>query len=395
MFDEYFHPPLIAVSPVQEAAAPRAEVLADSPVSTSIDQDAPSISIPTSQEQEHSLIISQGFVESPKTPTFHNDSLNESPNEDSTSHGSSSNVRQLHTLLEHIGRWTKDHPIANVIGDPSRSVSIRKKLHTDAMWCYYDAFLTSVEPNSFKQAKTKPSWIDAMQEEIHEFKRLKNKARLVAQGFRQEEGIDFEESFSPVARIEAIRIFVANAAHKNMTIYQIDIKMAFLNGDLKARVPYFHNQRLVVQEQTHRIIMSSIIAQQTKLDLELVPKEKRLDIDFPEVYMHQFWDFVYKHDTFYRFKIDKRKRFKLNLEVFRDIFKICPRVQGQDFDALPTDEEIVSFLRDLGHNMGKSNHSMKLCRSNAHQPWRTFAALINRSLSGKTTGLDKLRLSRA
>ncbi|GJU71665.1 hypothetical protein Tco_1263070 [Tanacetum coccineum] len=49
------------------------------------------------------------------------------------------------------------------------------------------------------------------------------------------------------------------------------------------------------------------------------------------------------------FKIDKRKRFILNLEVFRDIFKICPRVQGQDFDALPTDEEIVSFLRDLGY----------------------------------------------
>ncbi|GJV58914.1 hypothetical protein Tco_1465014 [Tanacetum coccineum] len=103
-----------------------------------------------------------------------------------------------------------------------------------------------------------------------------------------------------------------------------------------------------------------------KLDLELVQKEKRLDIgkckgrlnpgktqreptfqfvldalalspcysaflitaDVREVYMHQFWDSVYKHDTFYRFKIDKRKRFKLNLEVFRDIFKICLRVQG-------------------------------------------------------------------
>ncbi|GJY71211.1 hypothetical protein Tco_0474914 [Tanacetum coccineum] len=104
--------------------------------------------------------------------------------------------------------------------------------------------------------------------------------------------------------------------------------------------------------------MSSITAQQTKLDLELVPKENRLDIrkcngriprgltpreptfqvvldaitltscypaflitaDVPEVYMHQFWNSVYKHDTFYRFKIDKKKRFKLTLEVFRDIF---------------------------------------------------------------------------
>ncbi|GJS17793.1 retrovirus-related pol polyprotein from transposon TNT 1-94 [Tanacetum coccineum] len=58
---------------------------------------------------------------------------------------------------------------------------------------------------------------------------LKNKARLVAQGFRQEQGIDFEESFAPVARIEAIRIFVENAANKNITIYQMDVKTAFLN----------------------------------------------------------------------------------------------------------------------------------------------------------------------
>ncbi|GJU87175.1 retrovirus-related pol polyprotein from transposon TNT 1-94 [Tanacetum coccineum] len=172
MFDEYFNPPPIAVSLVQEAPALRAEVLADSPVSTSIDQDAPSTSIPTSQEQEHSPIISQGFEESPKTPTFHDDPLNESPNEDSTSHGSSSNVRQIHTPFEHLGRWTKDHPIANVIGDPYRSVSTRKQLETDAMWCYFDAFLTLVEPKNFKQAMTKPSWIDAMQEEIHDFERL-------------------------------------------------------------------------------------------------------------------------------------------------------------------------------------------------------------------------------
>ncbi|GKA36784.1 retrovirus-related pol polyprotein from transposon TNT 1-94 [Tanacetum coccineum] len=241
MFDKYYNPLTIAVSPVQEAAAPRAEVLADSPVSTSIDQDAPSTSIPSSQEQEHSPIISQG---------------------------SSSNVRQIHTLFEHLGRWTKDHPIANVIGDPSRSVSTRKQLETDAMWCYFDAFLTSVEPKNFKQAMTEPSWIDAMQEEIHEFERLevwelvpcpdnvfliklkwiykvktdesgevlKNKARLVTQGFRQEKGTNFKESFASVARIQAIRIFVANVAHKNMTIYQMDVKTAFLNGELKEEV---------------------------------------------------------------------------------------------------------------------------------------------------------------
>ncbi|GKA51677.1 retrovirus-related pol polyprotein from transposon TNT 1-94 [Tanacetum coccineum] len=248
---------------VQEAAASRAEVLADSPMSTSIDQDAPSTSIPSSQEHEQSPIISQ----------------------DSTSQGSSSNMRQLHTLFEHLGRWTKDHHIANVIGDPSRSVSTRKQLETDAMWCYFDAFLTLVEPKNFKQAMTEPSWIDAMQEEIHEFERLevwelvpyldnmfliklkwiykvktdesggvlKNKARLVAQGFRQEEGINFEESFAPVARIEAIRIFIANAAHKNMTIYQMDVKTAFLNGELKEEVYVSQPEGFVDQDNPSHV----------------------------------------------------------------------------------------------------------------------------------------------
>ncbi|GJX54308.1 retrovirus-related pol polyprotein from transposon TNT 1-94 [Tanacetum coccineum] len=227
MFDEYINHLTIVVSLVSVAAAPRAVDTTKSPVSTSIDLDAPSTSIPSTQEQEqeHSLIISQGFKESPKTPHFHDDPLHESLHKDSTSYGLSSNVRPSHTVFEHIGRWTKDHPIENMIGDPSRFVSTRKQLETDAMWCYFDAFLTSVEPKNFKQAMTKPSWIETMQEEIHEFERL--------QGFRQEEGIDLEESFAPFTRIEAIRIFVANATNKNMTIFQMDIKTAFLNGELK------------------------------------------------------------------------------------------------------------------------------------------------------------------
>ncbi|GKE70281.1 retrovirus-related pol polyprotein from transposon TNT 1-94 [Tanacetum coccineum] len=186
----------------------------------------------------------------------------------STLQESSLNVQSSRFPLELIGRWTKDHPLENVIGNPSRPVSTRKQLETDAMWCYFDTFLTSVEPKNFKQAMTEQSWIDAMQEEIHEFERLqvwelvsypykvmliklkwiykvntdkfgrviKNKARLVAQGFRQEEGIEFEESLASVVRIESIRIFVANATNKNMTIYQMSVKTAFLNGELKEKV---------------------------------------------------------------------------------------------------------------------------------------------------------------
>nr|GEU71910.1 retrovirus-related Pol polyprotein from transposon TNT 1-94 [Tanacetum cinerariifolium] len=191
-----------------------------------------------------------GFEESPKTPTFHDDPLNKSP-QGLTSHGSSSNVIQIHTPFEHLSRWTKDYPIENVIGDPSRFVSTRKQPETDAMWCYFDAFLTLIEPKNFKQAMTEPSSIDAMQEKIHEFERLE--ARLVAQGFRQEEGINFEESFEPVARIEAIHIFVANVAHKNMTIYQMDVKTAFLNGKLKEEVYVSQPDRFVDQDNPSHV----------------------------------------------------------------------------------------------------------------------------------------------
>ncbi|GJR17575.1 hypothetical protein Tco_0966102 [Tanacetum coccineum] len=176
--------------------------------------------------------------------------------------------------------------------------------------------------------------------------------------------------------------------------------------------------------------MTSITAQQIKLDLELVPKENRLvigkfngriprglipkketfqvvldalaltlcypafliTVDVPEVYMHQFWNCIYKHDDFYRFKIDKKKIFRLTLKVFREIFQIYPRICGRDFDALLSEEDTLSFLRDLGHNR-VINLLNDVVVDQMHQPWRTFAAIINRSLSGKTSGLDKLRLS--
>ncbi|GKB09570.1 retrovirus-related pol polyprotein from transposon TNT 1-94 [Tanacetum coccineum] len=147
--------------------------------------------------------------------------------------------------FELIGRWTKDHPIANVIGDPSRSVSTRKQLKTDAMWCYFDAFLTSVEPKNLKHAMTDPSWIDAMQEEILEFERLQDSDKRG--------GIDFEESFSPVARIEAICIFVANVSNNNMTIFQMDVKTAFLNGVLKEEVYVSQPEGLVDQDNPSHV----------------------------------------------------------------------------------------------------------------------------------------------
>nr|GEZ66863.1 hypothetical protein [Tanacetum cinerariifolium] len=85
--------------------------------------------------------------------------------------------------------------------------------------------------NNIKEAMTDPAWIDSMKEELFQFKRLNS--RLVVRGYRQEEGIDFEESFAPVARMEAIRIFLAYAAYKSFLVFQMYVKTAFLHGSLK------------------------------------------------------------------------------------------------------------------------------------------------------------------
>ncbi|KAJ9544969.1 hypothetical protein OSB04_024676 [Centaurea solstitialis] len=164
-------------------------------------------------------------------------------------------------------RWTKDHPPSQIIGSPSQPVTTRSAKHTENL-ILFGGFLSEFEPTDVWQALTDPDWVIAMQDELAEFERnkvwrlverpwgktiiglkwilrnktdennliIRNKARLVAKGYRQQEGIDYDETYAPVARIEAIRIFLAYAAHKNMTVYQMDVKCAFLNGVLQEEV---------------------------------------------------------------------------------------------------------------------------------------------------------------
>ncbi|GJW08011.1 hypothetical protein Tco_1570434 [Tanacetum coccineum] len=148
-------------------------------------------------------------------------------------------------------------------------------------------------------------------------------------------------------------------------------------------------------------IMSSITAQQTKLDLELVPKEKRLEIrkcngrlNPRKKQRETTFQVILDALALTPFRMDKKKKFDLNLEIFRDIFQICPRVHGQNFDELPTDEDILSFFKELGHTWDIKSIT-DVVVDQMHQTWRTFATIINRSPSGKTTGLDKIHLSRA
>ncbi|GJS25185.1 retrovirus-related pol polyprotein from transposon TNT 1-94 [Tanacetum coccineum] len=255
MFDEYFEPPRVE-RPVPSALAVQVPVvLASTPSSTTIDQDASSTSYLSSSSEVQAPISHQGVAAGPtikdnpfsyaEDDPFVNVCALEPSSEESSS-GDVNSAKSHHVIQphDHLRKWIKDHPIDNVIGDPSHPVSTRKQLATDALWCFYHSVLSKVKPKNFKTVLVpRPDsvmiialkWIYKVKlDEYGDV--LKNKVRLVAKGCRQEEGIDFEESFATVARIEAIRIFIANAASKNMTIYQMDVKTTFLNGELKEKV---------------------------------------------------------------------------------------------------------------------------------------------------------------
>ncbi|GJW97694.1 retrovirus-related pol polyprotein from transposon TNT 1-94 [Tanacetum coccineum] len=171
-------------------------------------------------------------------------------------------------------KWSQDKHIelVNIIGNPGAGMLTRamaKQLSAaSAHECLFVDFLSEEEPKKVSKALKHPGWVDAMQDELNQFARnkvwtlvpapygktiigsrwvfrnkrdetgivIKNKARLVAQGYNQQEGIDYDETFAPVARLEAIRIFLAFATYMNFIVYQMDVKSAFLNGKLKEEV---------------------------------------------------------------------------------------------------------------------------------------------------------------
>nr|GEU41368.1 retrovirus-related Pol polyprotein from transposon TNT 1-94 [Tanacetum cinerariifolium] len=280
LFDELLTPSPSVDPPAPEGIALIADVIpleqaesTGSPSSAIVDQDAPSPSKSQTTTETQPPIIHQDVEEDNhdiEVAHIGNDLLFGMP---------------IQEIPQPNRKWTKDHPLDNIIGQLSRPVSTRLQLHEQALFCYYDDFLTFMEPKTYKDALTQSCWIEAMQEELNEFewlevweliprpdkvmvitlkwiykvkldelgRILKNKARLVARGYRQEEGIDFEESFALVARLEAISIFLAYATHKNMVVYQIDVKTAFLNGNLREDVYVSQPDGFVDQDNPNHV----------------------------------------------------------------------------------------------------------------------------------------------
>ncbi|GJS01119.1 putative ribonuclease H-like domain-containing protein [Tanacetum coccineum] len=229
MFDEYFNPPGNRQDPIPNVV--QDPVIPTGPsVSISIDLDAPSGSHISSPLDHHSSLVHHGVAGEQYAEVNPFAAADPEPfvnvfAPDPTSEASSSGEimlpepNQSAQPYEHIRKWTDSHPLDNIIRNPPRPVSTRKQLATDALWCFYNSVLSKVEPKNFKSAATEDCWFQVMQEEIHEFDRLdvrelvpspdsamiialkwiykvkldeygdvlKNKARLVAKEFRQEE----------------------------------------------------------------------------------------------------------------------------------------------------------------------------------------------------------------
>nr|GEX55222.1 hypothetical protein [Tanacetum cinerariifolium] len=234
----------------ENLVAPEHAASTGSPSSTTVDQDAPLPSNSQTTPETQSPVISNDVEEENHdidVAHINNDPFLGITILENDFESSSSNVipTVVHTATpnsEIVTKLSKDHPLENIIGELER-------------------------PN-YKDALTQACWIEAMQEELHEFERLevwelvprldkvmvftlkwifkvkldelegilKSKARLVAHGYRQEEEIDFVESFAPVARLDDIRIFLAYAAYMNMIVYQMDVKTTFLNDILREEV---------------------------------------------------------------------------------------------------------------------------------------------------------------
>nr|GEW75464.1 hypothetical protein [Tanacetum cinerariifolium] len=264
-----------------------------------------------------------------------------------------SNMHTFYQPYPHEFQWTKDHPLEQVIGEPSRPVLTRNQLRSDGDMCMYALTISAMKPKNVKDAMTDPVWIESMQEELLQFKRMdvwvlvpapdnispltlkwifknkhdeeqtviRNKSRLVVRGYRQEEGIDFEESFAPVARMEAIRIFLAYAAHKSFTVFQMNVKTTFLHGSLKEDV--YISIRIFLAYATHKSftvfqmdVKTAFFHGSLKEDVYVCQPEGFIDDDHPS-HVYKLKKALYRLKQAPRAWYDELSKFLLQNHFFK------------------------------------------------------------------------------
>nr|GEV04642.1 hypothetical protein [Tanacetum cinerariifolium] len=454
------------VSPAQEVQAPVNSV--GTPSSTTIDQDAPSLSISSSSLalQSHQGVAAEStfMKDNPVAPVNNNPFINVFALEPSSGTSSSEDVSSTKSTyvsqtIHHLSKWSKDHLLDNVIDNPSRPVSTRKQLAIDALWCLYNPVLSKVEPKNFKYAITENCWFQAMQDEIHEFDRLqvwellpqpdsvmivalrwickvkldeygdvlKNKAQLVAKGYRQEQGINFEESVAPVARIEAIRIFIANAAPEGFVdpdhpthVYRlkkalyglkqapqvwskhIDIQHHFIREQVKKGV--FELYFVMMDYQLADIFTKELPRHRFKFILQRLDTMAVVNVNAPadqaptmepptgiddQILPHIRWEPIGKATAIWMCELDEQW-FDLTKDTLRDAFLITPVNNNKAFSSPPSSDALVNFVNELGYPKLVRNLS-NVVTNDMFQPWRALTTIINLCLTGKTLGFERPR----
>ncbi|GKB27144.1 retrovirus-related pol polyprotein from transposon TNT 1-94 [Tanacetum coccineum] len=210
-----------------------------SDVTTADAPDQPPTITPTENINQEETQVENAQVDEDEFINIFSTSVQEQ-GETSSRYVDSSNMHTFYQRHPSEHRWTRDHPLEQVIGNPSQSIRTRRQLETDGEMCMFaltferlDVWELVDRPLCKNVINMKWIWKNKRGEENIV---IRNKARRVAKGYGQKEGIDFEESFAPVARLEAVRLFVAYAAHKSFLVYQMDVKTSFLNGPLKEEV---------------------------------------------------------------------------------------------------------------------------------------------------------------
>src|SRR4051812_31241370 len=204
----------------------------------------------------------------PSPPRQENDNANNEECQEEEQDEEEVQRRPKQKLTRVRARVAKDHPVKQIHNDIQTGRITRSKTRL-ANFCEYYTFISKIEPMKVEEALKDPDWINAMHEELHNFETnqvwtlvekpdnnhniigtkwvfsnkqdedgqvVRKKARLVAQGYSQVEGMDYGETYAPVAILESIRILLAYANHHDITLYQMDIKSAFLNGKIEEEV---------------------------------------------------------------------------------------------------------------------------------------------------------------
>ncbi|GJX75891.1 putative ribonuclease H-like domain-containing protein [Tanacetum coccineum] len=280
----------ILTEPPQEKEASSTDTSEDNPKILAFRRDTPSVN--TGSESVNTGRLDPDDSSMPELEIFHK---SETRIFDEASYDEEGVITDFNSLPTEIEvsptptlRIHNIHPKSQILGDPKSAVQTRSKVqqksgahalfsyiqkqqrnnHKDQQHCLFACFLSQEEPKKISEALQDDSWVQAMQEELLQFKLqqvwvlvdlphgmkvigtkwvyrnkrdergvvVRNKARLVAQGYTQEEGIDYDEVFAPVARIEAIRLFLAFASFMGFIVYQMDVKSVFLYGTIDEEV---------------------------------------------------------------------------------------------------------------------------------------------------------------